>query len=164
MKRLINTIRRLILFYYNAIRYRIKYKYNFLKYCFFIPLKFISINFPKFTKNQNLVKKYKLKLIEDNAQAQGCIHENKHTGSLGDAAGHSFYPGKNLGALGDAGAITTNNDKLAEIIKTISNYGSIEKYKNNLKGLNSRLDEIQAAMVRDIADMVIGEWERDILN
>jgi dTDP-4-amino-4,6-dideoxygalactose transaminase len=96
----------------------------------------------------NLTKKYKLKLIEDNAQAQGCRYGEKCTGSIGDAAGNSFYPGKNLGALGDAGAVTTDDDELAEIIRTLANYGSKVKYQNLYKGLNSRLDEIQAAVLR----------------
>lgn len=95
-----------------------------------------------------LVKKYNFKLIEDNAQAHGCCYEGKRTGSLGDAAGHSFYPGKNLGALGDAGAVTTNDEKLAETVRAIANYGSQVKYHNLYKGLNSRLDEIQAAIIR----------------
>jgi dTDP-4-amino-4,6-dideoxygalactose transaminase len=95
-----------------------------------------------------LVKKYDLKLIEDNAQAQGCYHGQKRTGSLGHAAGHSFYPGKNLGALGDAGAVTTDDDKLAEVIRALGNYGSKQKYVNQYQGLNSRLDEIQAAILR----------------
>lgn len=97
---------------------------------------------------QRLVDKYGLKLIEDNAQAQGCYYGEKRTGSIGDAAGHSFYPGKNLGALGDAGAVTTNNDELAELVRTLANYGSKVKYYNQYKGLNSRLDEIQAAVLR----------------
>jgi dTDP-4-amino-4,6-dideoxygalactose transaminase len=100
------------------------------------------------TEIQRLVEKYNLKLIEDNAQAQGCIHGNKRTGSLGNASGHSFYPGKNLGALGDAGAVTTDDDELADIVRTIANYGSKVKYQNLYKGLNSRLDEIQAAILR----------------
>jgi dTDP-4-amino-4,6-dideoxygalactose transaminase len=95
-----------------------------------------------------IIKKYNLKLIEDNAQAQGCFFGDKRTGSLGDAAGHSFYPGKNLGALGDAGAVTTNDDELADIVRTLANYGSKVKYQNLYKGLNSRLDEIQAAVLR----------------
>jgi dTDP-4-amino-4,6-dideoxygalactose transaminase len=94
-----------------------------------------------------LVNKYNLKLIEDNAQAQGCFYENKRTGSLGNASGHSFYPGKNLGALGDAGAVTTNDDKLAEVIRALGNYGSNKKYINDYQGLNSRLDEIQASVL-----------------
>lgn len=97
---------------------------------------------------QRMVDKYNLKLIEDNAQAQGCYYGDSRTGSLGDAAGHSFYPGKNLGALGDAGAVTTNNDELAEVIRAIANYGSKKKYENIYQGLNSRLDEIQAAALR----------------
>lgn len=97
---------------------------------------------------QRLVDKYSLKLIEDNAQAQGCFYGDRRTGSLGDAAGHSFYPGKNLGALGDAGAVTTNNDELAEVIRALANYGSKKKYENIYQGLNSRLDEIQAVVLR----------------
>jgi len=96
---------------------------------------------------QRLVDKYNLKLIEDNAQAQGCHYGNKRTGSLGHAAGHSFYPGKNLGALGDAGAVTTDNDELADAIRALGNYGSSKKYINEYQGLNSRLDEIQAAVL-----------------
>ena len=95
----------------------------------------------------DLCKKYNLKLIEDNAQAHGCLFNDSRTGSLGDAAGHSFYPGKNLGALGDAGAITTDNDELAHVIGAIANYGSTVKYVCDYKGLNSRLDEIQAAIL-----------------
>ena len=97
---------------------------------------------------QRLKEKYNLKLIEDNAQAQGCYYKEKRTGSAGDAAGHSFYPGKNLGALGDAGAVTTDNNELADVIRSIANYGSKVKYQNTYKGLNSRLDELQAAMLR----------------
>jgi len=97
---------------------------------------------------KRVIEKYHLLLIEDNAQAQGAICDGKRTGSLGNAAGHSFYPGKNLGALGDAGAVTTDDDELADIIRTIANYGSKKKYENIYKGLNSRLDEIQAAVLR----------------
>ncbi len=97
---------------------------------------------------QRLVAKYNLKLIEDNAQSQGCYYDGKRTGSVGDAAGHSFYPGKNLGALGDAGAVTTNDDTIAEVVRTIANYGSRVKYQNLYRGLNSRLDEIQASILR----------------
>lgn len=97
---------------------------------------------------ERLVKKFDLKLIEDNAQAHGCYHGDKRTGSLGDAAGHSFYPGKNLGALGDGGAVTTSDDELVKVIRAIANYGSIIKYEHLYKGLNSRLDEIQAAILR----------------
>lgn len=95
----------------------------------------------------NIAKKYHLKIIEDNAQAIGAVFKEKKSGNLGDAAGFSFYPGKNLGALGDAGAVTTNDTKLAETIRTLANYGSAEKYINIYKGLNSRLDEIQAAIL-----------------
>lgn len=94
-----------------------------------------------------IAKKHNLKIIEDNAQAIGAIINGKRTGSLGDAAGNSFYPGKNLGALGDAGAVTTNNDQLAEIVKTLGNYGSKQKYVNDYQGINSRLDEMQAAFL-----------------
>lgn len=94
-----------------------------------------------------ICKKYNLKLIEDNAQAHGCKYFNQRTGSIGDAAGHSFYPGKNLGALGDAGAVTTNNKELANTIRALANYGSTKKYTFKFKGRNSRLDEIQAAIL-----------------
>lgn len=95
----------------------------------------------------DLCKKYNLKLVEDNAQAHGCTFNGKRTGSLGDAAGHSFYPGKNLGALGDAGAVTTNDDELAAAIRALANYGSQKKYVFKYAGRNSRLDEIQAAVL-----------------
>lgn len=97
-----------------------------------------------------IVNKYNLKLIEDNAQAVGAfdISSGKRTGSLGHAAGHSFYPGKNLGCLGDGGAVTTNDDELASVIRALANYGSRKKYINEYQGLNSRLDEIQAAILR----------------
>ncbi|WP_455674854.1 DegT/DnrJ/EryC1/StrS family aminotransferase [Phocaeicola sp.] len=95
----------------------------------------------------DLSKKYNLKLVEDNAQAHGCCFQNKRTGSLGDAAGHSFYPGKNLGALGDGGAVTTNNKELADTIRALANYGSTKKYVFKYNGRNSRLDEIQAAVL-----------------
>lgn len=94
-----------------------------------------------------LCKKYDLKLIEDNAQAHGCKFKGRHTGSLGDAAGHSFYPGKNLGALGDGGAVTTNDEELAKTIRSLANYGSTRKYVFKYIGRNSRLDEIQAAVL-----------------
>ena len=127
---------------------------------------------------EEIAKKYNLKIIEDNAQAAGAAIPSsmfqvsslkkpepgtrnlepgtlnlesgtyKRTGSLGDAAGHSFYPGKNLGALGDGGAVTTNDDELASVIRAMANYGSSKKYVNDYKGLNSRLDEIQAAVLR----------------
>lgn len=95
-----------------------------------------------------LCKKYNLKLVEDNAQAHGCQYkEGIRTGSIGDAAGHSFYPGKNLGALGDGGAVTTSNSKLAECVRALANYGSQRKYVFKYCGRNSRLDEIQAAVL-----------------
>ncbi len=95
----------------------------------------------------SICKKHDLKLIEDNAQAVGCKFKDRKTGSLGDAAGHSFYPGKNLGAFGDAGAVTTNDKNLADIVRILGNYGSIVKYQFDYRGLNSRLDEIQAAIL-----------------
>ncbi len=95
-----------------------------------------------------LCRKYNLKLFEDNAQAHGCTFNGRRTGSLGDAAGHSFYPGKNLGALGDAGAVTTNDAELANTIRAIANYGSSRKYVFDYIGRNSRMDEIQAAVLR----------------
>ena len=95
-----------------------------------------------------LCKKYNLKLIEDCAQSHGCkSFDGRVTGSIGDAAGHSFYPGKNLGALGDGGAVTTNDSELASIIRALANYGSQEKYVFKYAGRNSRLDEIQAAVL-----------------
>jgi dTDP-4-amino-4,6-dideoxygalactose transaminase len=94
-----------------------------------------------------LAKKHNLKVIEDNAQAIGAEWNGIKTGNLGDAAGFSFYPGKNLGALGDAGAVTTNDDALAKHIRALGNYGSNKKYVNEFQGLNSRLDEIQAAFL-----------------
>lgn len=98
-------------------------------------------------KLEAIANRHDLKIIEDNAQAIGAIWNGKKTGSLGNAAGLSFYPGKNLGALGDSGAVTTNDDGLAIIIRALSNYGSKIKYYNEFKGLNSRMDEIQAAFL-----------------
>ena len=96
----------------------------------------------------DLCKKYNLKLIEDNAQAHGCKHtDGRVTGSIGDAAGHSFYPGKNLGALGDGGAVTTDDPELAAAVRALANYGSQKKYVFKYTGRNSRLDEIQAAVL-----------------
>jgi len=95
----------------------------------------------------NIAKKYKLKVIEDSAQAHGAIYQGKKTGNLADASGFSFYPGKNLGALGDGGAVTTNDKALADTIRAIGNYGSHTKYENLYKGVNSRLDELQAAFL-----------------
>ena len=94
-----------------------------------------------------LCKKYNLKLVEDNAQSHGCMYKKQRTGSIGDAAGHSFYPGKNLGALGDAGAVTTNDAELAQIVRALANYGSQRKYVFKYQGKNSRLDEIHAAVL-----------------
>lgn len=91
---------------------------------------------------------HNLLLIEDNAQAHGCRYNDRLTGSLGNAAAHSFYPGKNLGALGDGGAVTTDDEELANMIGALGNYGSERKYVFNYKGRNSRLDEIQAAVLR----------------
>ena len=97
----------------------------------------------------DLCKKYYLKLVEDNAQAHGCVYAptGQRTGSIGDAAGHSFYPGKNLGALGDGGAVTTNDPELAAAVRALANYGSYKKYVFKFTGRNSRLDEIQAAVL-----------------
>ena len=95
----------------------------------------------------HLCEKYHLHLVEDNAQAHGCKYQGKRTGSLGEAAGHSFYPGKNLGALGDGGAVTTNHKELADCIRALANYGSQKKYVFKYRGRNSRLDEIQAAVL-----------------
>ncbi|WP_343639654.1 DegT/DnrJ/EryC1/StrS family aminotransferase [Chryseobacterium sp.] len=109
---------------------------------------------------QQLAQKYNVKIIEDNAQAIGAEWEGKKTGNLGDASGFSFYPGKNLGALGDAGAITTNDEELTKTIRALANYGSNKKYVNIYQGLNSRLDEIQAAVL-DIKLKYIDE-ENDV--
>ena len=95
----------------------------------------------------DICKRHNLLLLEDNAQAHGCYFDNKRTGSLGNAAAHSFYPGKNLGALGDAGAVTTNDELLAHTIQSLANYGSTRKYEFTFKGKNSRMDEIHAAVL-----------------
>ncbi|MCG7407932.1 DegT/DnrJ/EryC1/StrS family aminotransferase [Paenibacillus sp. ACRRX] len=94
-----------------------------------------------------IAKKHNLKVIEDCAQAHGAVYDRKRAGNLGDAAAFSFYPGKNLGALGDAGAVTTNDDSLAQKLFAIRNYGSHRKYENIYKGVNSRLDEMQASLL-----------------
>lgn len=94
-----------------------------------------------------IAKKYNLKVIEDSAQGHGAIYKGKRTGNLGDASGFSFYPGKNLGCMGDGGCVTTNDDELALKIRAIANYGSHKKYCNLYKGVNSRLDEIQAGIL-----------------
>ena len=95
-----------------------------------------------------IAAKHGLKVIEDNAQAQGARYKGRRTGSLGDAAGNSFYPGKNLGAYGDAGAVTTDDADLADRVRALRNYGSKKKYYNDVKGYNSRLDELQAAFLQ----------------
>ncbi|MCJ7933003.1 MAG: DegT/DnrJ/EryC1/StrS family aminotransferase [Chryseobacterium sp.] len=96
---------------------------------------------------RNIATKHNLKIIEDNAQAIGAEWNSIKSGNLGDAAGFSFYPGKNLGALGDAGGITTHDESLAKCIRALANYGSHQKYINIYQGLNSRLDEVQAAVL-----------------
>jgi dTDP-4-amino-4,6-dideoxygalactose transaminase len=95
-----------------------------------------------------IARQHGLKVIEDNAQAQGARYKGRRTGALGDAAGNSFYPGKNLGAFSDGGAVTTNDPELAEAVRILRNYGSKKKYFNETKGYNSRLDELQAAFLR----------------
>lgn len=104
-----------------------------------------------------IARKHELKVIEDNAQSQGARYKGRRTGSLGDAAGHSFYPGKNLGAMGDGGAITTDDDALADRVRVLRNYGSRIKYHNEVKGYNSRLDELQAALLR-VKLVALDEW------
>lgn len=108
---------------------------------------------------KTICKEYKLVLIEDAAQAQGAKHFGVKAGSLGDAAGFSFYPGKNLGAFGDAGAVTTNDSKITDYIRMIRNYGSKVKYYNLIKGVNSRLDELQAAVLR-VKLRHLDEWNK----
>lgn len=95
-----------------------------------------------------IAKKYNLKVIEDSAQAHGVKYKGRRSGNLGDASGFSFYPGKNLGALGDGGAVTTNDGELADVVRALGNYGSHRKYENKYQGINSRLDELQAAFLR----------------
>lgn len=104
-----------------------------------------------------IAKKHNLKVIEDAAQAHGARYKGKRVGALGDAAGFSFYPGKNLGAIGDGGAVTTNDAKLAAKVRLLCNYGSQIKYHNEVKGYNSRLDELQAAFLREKLK-VLDEW------
>ena len=106
-----------------------------------------------------IAKKHRLVVIEDGAQSQGALYKNKKVGSLGDAAGFSFYPGKNLGAFGDAGAITTNDAAIARKVKMLRNYGSEKKYLNECKGVNSRLDELQAAFLR-VKLTHLDDWNR----
>jgi dTDP-4-amino-4,6-dideoxygalactose transaminase len=104
-----------------------------------------------------IAKKYALKVVEDAAQAHGAKYKGRRTGTLGDAAGFSFYPGKNLGALGDGGAVVTNDGALAEQLRVLRNYGSRVKYHNDVKGFNSRLDELQAAFLREKLT-VLDDW------
>ena len=125
-----------------------------------------------------ICKKHGLKLIEDNAQAHGCRFIDRSTGSLGDAAGHSFYPTKNLGAFGDAGAVTTNDEELATVIRALGNYGSHRKYVFDYQGRNSRIDELQAAILdaklpyldvdnqrrRDIANIYISQVHNPLIR
>jgi dTDP-4-amino-4,6-dideoxygalactose transaminase len=121
-----------------------------------------------------LCRSYGLKLIEDNAQAHGCTYNGMRTGALGDAAAHSFYPGKNLGALGDAGAVTANSDELAEIVRALGNYGSTSKYVFDYQGCNSRMDELQAAVLdvklhyldgdNQIRKEIAARYEREVIN
>lgn len=108
---------------------------------------------------REIATRYGLKLIEDAAQAHGAIYKKRKVGSLGDAAGFSFYPGKNLGAFGDAGAITTNDRELADKVRVLRNYGSDVKYHHIYKGYNSRLDEIQAAFLR-VKLKYLDEWTK----
>jgi dTDP-4-amino-4,6-dideoxygalactose transaminase len=104
-----------------------------------------------------IARRHGLKVIEDNAQAQGARYKGRRTGSLGHAAATSFYPGKNLGAFGDGGAITSNDSDLADRVRTLRNYGSKKKYYNDFKGFNSRLDEMQAALLR-VKLQRLDEW------
>lgn len=106
-----------------------------------------------------VAEKHGLKVVEDNAQSQGARSHGLLTGALGHAAGHSFYPGKNLGAFGDAGAVTTNDAELADKIRVLRNYGSRKKYYNEVKGYNSRLDEMQSALLR-VKLKVLDEWNK----
>lgn len=107
-----------------------------------------------------LAGKYGLKVIEDAAQSHGALYQGKRAGNLGDAAAFSFYPGKNLGALGDGGAVTTNDEKLAQKVREIANYGSIQKYHHMEKGCNSRLDELQADFL-NVKLEYLDEWNRE---
>ncbi len=117
-------------------------------------------------KLQEMAQKYNLKIIEDNAQAIGAMWKDIRSGNLGDAAGFSFYPGKNLGALGDSGAVTTKDPEVARIVRAVANYGSEKKYVNTYMGLNSRMDEIQAAFLNVKIKHVLQEnaCRREIAN
>ncbi|MFA6871592.1 MAG: DegT/DnrJ/EryC1/StrS family aminotransferase [Bacteroidaceae bacterium] len=109
-----------------------------------------------------LAQRYGLKVIEDAAQAHGARYNGACVGALGDAAGFSFYPGKNLGALGDGGAVTTNDTELVQVIRALANYGSEKKYVNSYQGLNSRLDEIQAAVLNCKLPFLLPEHKRRV--
>lgn len=111
----------------------------------------------KMEKIWALAKKYNLKIIEDSAQAHGAFYQGRRVGDLGDASGFSFYPGKNLGCMGDGGAVTTNDPALYSRLKSLANYGSDVKYRNLYKGVNSRLDEVQAAVL----DVKLSGLDRD---
>lgn len=127
---------------------------------------------------RSVASEYKLKVVEDAAQAHGALYRGRKAGSLGDAAGFSFYPGKNLGAIGDGGAVTTSDPQLAEVIYALRNYGSEVKYHNKYKGMNSRLDEVQAAVLRvklkhldadnnvrsNIANYYLNNIQTDLIN
>ncbi len=106
-----------------------------------------------------LAKKHELKVLEDAAQAQGALYKGRRAGALGHAAGHSFYPTKNLGAFGDAGAVTTDDAQLADRVRTLRNYGSRKRYHNEVIGCNSRLDELQAAFLR-VKLRHLDEWNQ----
>ena len=108
---------------------------------------------------RKICREHDIKLFEDAAQAHGALHHGIKAGALGDAAGFSFYPGKNLGAFGDAGAVTTDNPDIAEYVRIARNYGSSKKYYNSIKGINSRLDEIQAAVLR-VKLKYLDQWNR----
>lgn len=107
----------------------------------------------------NIADKFGLKIVEDSAQTHGGTYAGRQVGNLGSAAGFSFYPGKNLGALGDAGAVVTNYTELADLVRTLSNYGSRKKYHNDFKGYNSRLDPLQAAFLR-VKLKHLDEWNQ----
>lgn len=111
-------------------------------------------------KVNEIAKKYNLKVVEDAAQSHGATYKNRKAGSLGDIASFSFYPGKNLGALGDGGGVVTNDKDLAEKVKELRNYGSKIKYHHNEKGVNSRLDELQAAIL-DVKLKYLDEWNKE---
>ena len=114
----------------------------------------------RFDEVREIAQRHRLFIIEDSAQAHGATYKGIFTGCLGDAAGFSFYPGKNLGAFGDAGGVTTNNQKIAETVRMLGNYGSVIKYHHEDKGVNSRLDEIQAAIL-DIKLSYLAAWNQE---